>query len=62
MMMKVAQKMVSSFKMVSNVMIFLAIFLLAVLYPAAQGGMAKDLTITIVHANNTAGHLFACPT
>jgi hypothetical protein len=60
--MKDAQKNVSSFKMISRVMIFLTSFLLAALYPAAQGGMANNLTITIVHANNITGHLFACPT
>ena len=60
--MKDAHIIISPPKMVSKGMILVAIVLLAVLYPVAQGGLAKDLTITIVHANNITGHLFPCPT
>ena len=61
-MMKDAQRIILPLKMVSKGMILVAIVVLAVLYPVAPGGMAKDLTITIVHANNITGHLFPCPT
>jgi hypothetical protein len=61
-MMKAAQRTLFSLKMVSKGMILLAVVMLAALYPAVQRGMAKDLTMTIVHANNITGHLFPCPT
>jgi hypothetical protein len=60
-MMKGAKRAVCPLTMVSKGMILVAIIMLVALYPIVQGGMAKDLTITIVHANNITGHLFPCP-
>ena len=57
-----AQRIVLPLKMVSKGMILVVILLLVVLYPLARGGIAQDLTITVIHANNVNGHLFACPT
>lgn len=42
--------------------ILLAVVLLGILYPAGHEGIAKPLTMTVVHTNNVTGHLFACPT
>ncbi len=42
--------------------ILLAVVLLGILYPAGNEGIAKPLTMTVVHTNNVTGHLFACPT
>ena len=60
--MKHAQRPPSSVTIVSKGAILLAIVLLIALYPLAQGGIAKDLTITVIHANNVNGYLFPCPT
>jgi hypothetical protein len=40
----------------------LAVLLLGILCPAGHEGIAKPLTMTVVHTNNVTGHLFPCPT
>jgi hypothetical protein len=46
----------------SKGVILLALVLLGILYFVVHEGIAKPLTITVVHTNNVTGHLFPCPT
>ena len=48
-------------RIISRGMALLAVVLLGILCPAGHEGIAKPLTMTIVHTNNITGHLFACP-
>ena len=61
-MMKHAHILTSSVTIAAKGAILLAIVLLVALYPLAHEGIAKDLTITVIHANNVNGYLFPCPT
>jgi hypothetical protein len=51
----------SPLKVMSKGTILLAGLMLGILSLAPEG-IAKTRTVTIVHTNNVAGHLFACPT
>jgi hypothetical protein len=53
---------VSCITIMSKGMILLLAVLLGILCPVAPEGLAKPLTITVLHTNNVTGHLFSCPT